>query len=434
MSGLTVVYGSRQIQEFVNLHNSGQLNLEPGFQRKSVWSVRDRQKLIESIFAGCPVPSIFLYRSSDNGRLKYDVIDGKQRLESVLMFQGARRFSRDRFEVTLQLPKDDEPLDTAWKHVRSAGLEHQFMGYSFQTVEVSGELSEIIDLFVRINSTGKRLTSAEKRHARFYHSPFLKVAGKLANKRRDYIRRTGIMSEGQIGRMKHVELVSELLASIVVGAPINKKSALDAVIGGNQVAATALRRAERSFTTTMNRIARILPRLRETRLRNSADFYSLFMYFWKLEQAGAILTDRRRNSQAEQMLIQLSTGVDSVRDQVRKAKGASPDQQMFADYLLTIQGDTDSLATRHRRESILERLLSGIFERKDERRVFSVEQRRMIWHSTVEQKCSRCGKKLGWSNFTLDHRRAHSKGGKTAPENAALMCQSCNSRKGNRGG
>lgn len=56
------------------------------------------------------------------------------------------------------------------------------MGYKIQTVEVSGDLSEIIDLFVRINSTGKRLTGAEKRHARFYRSEFLRQAEKVARR------------------------------------------------------------------------------------------------------------------------------------------------------------------------------------------------------------------------------------------------------------
>ncbi|MEX0613195.1 MAG: DUF262 domain-containing protein, partial [Pirellulales bacterium] len=39
---------------------TGHLNLEPGFQRKSVWTLRDRRKFIESVLEQFPVPSIFL--------------------------------------------------------------------------------------------------------------------------------------------------------------------------------------------------------------------------------------------------------------------------------------------------------------------------------------------------------------------------------------
>jgi len=232
--------------------------------------------------------------------------------------------------------------------------------------------------------------------------------------------------------MKHVELVSELLASIVQQSLLNKKQSLDAVIGGNRVSSLVLKKAERQFVTTANRIERAFPRLRETRLRNSADFYSLFMLVWKLEQNGAILSDPRRNRQAEEMLIRLSSGVDIVRARVRKAEGATVEQRVFADYLLTVQGDTDSLATRQRRERILEQLLDGIFERKDEKRGFSLEQRRLLWHSDAEQRCRRCKKWLTWSNFTVDHKKPHAKGGRTSLKNAELMCRSCNSKKGHR--
>jgi hypothetical protein len=433
MTDLQFEYGSKTVQDFVFMQNHGQLNLEPGFQRNSVWTTRDREKLIESLCTNRPIPSVFLYKSTDDrGRLKYDVIDGKQRLESVLFFQGAKGFRGERFDVRMQLRQDEDPDWYDWSRLQRKGLEHLVMGYKVQTVEVRGDLAEIIDLFVRINSTGKRLTTAEKRHARFYHSPFLRHAGRLAEKRRDYIRKTGIMSEGQISRMKHVELVSELVASIVADGPINKKSALDKIIGGQNVPVRTLQRAEREFTSTANRVAKMFPRLGETRLRNSADYYSLFMVVWKLHRDGAILGDARRNRQAEALLIRLSNGVDQVRAQQRKAEGARPDQRIYADYLLTVQGDTDSLASRQRRAAILEQLFSGIFEKRDERRGFTSEQRRLLWNTDADQRCRSCNTRLSWLNFTIDHKRAHSRGGRTELRNAALLCASCNSRKGNR--
>jgi uncharacterized protein with ParB-like and HNH nuclease domain len=85
-------YGDKTIQEFVLLFKNGQLNLEPGFQRDSVWTLSDRKKLVQSLLQNYPIPSVFLYRQSENGKLRYDVIDGKQRLETVLMFQGAGHF------------------------------------------------------------------------------------------------------------------------------------------------------------------------------------------------------------------------------------------------------------------------------------------------------------------------------------------------------
>jgi hypothetical protein len=430
---LSFEYGSKTLQEFIHLHDNGQLNLEPGFQRRSVWRTKDRQKLIESVCTNCPFPSVFLYKAQDHkGRLKYDVIDGKQRLESVFYFQGGAGFRGERFAVTMQLPGTLAPESYSWNRLRKRGLEHLLMGYKIQTVEVSGDLSEIIDLFVRINSTGKRLTTAEKRHAKYYHSAFLRHAGRLAERRRQFFLDNGVMSAGAVSRMKHVEFVSELMASILARGPINKKSALDSIIGGQTVSSRDLVRIERQFIRTLNRVGRMFPMLEETRFRNSVDLYSLFMFVWELEQSGAIVANAQRNRAAQALLVQLSNGVDEVRAQVRKAQGAKPDQQLSADYLLTIQGDTDSQATRQRRAAILRQVLGGIFDRKDEKRGFTAEQRRLIWNTDQLKRCRGCNSKLSWSNFTIDHVRPHSRGGRTSRKNAALLCRSCNSSKGSR--
>jgi len=145
-----------------------------------------------------------------------------------------------------------------------------------------------------------------------------------------------------------------------------------------------------------------------------------------------ILNDKNRNMQAQELLISLSHGVTTVREQVRRAEGASGEQSLFRDYLLTVQGDTDSLATRKRRADILRQVLSGVFEEKDGKRNFSVEQRRLIWHSDENKQCTRCKTPLSWNNFTIDHIIAHGRGGKTSIPNATLMCRSCNSSKGIR--
>ncbi|MBA3715771.1 MAG: DUF262 domain-containing protein [Pyrinomonadaceae bacterium] len=322
MRELDFDYGDKTIQEFVLLFKNGQLNLEPGFQRDSVWITSDRKKLIGSIFQNYPIPSVFLYKRNNRGKLAYDLIDGKQRLESVLMFQGLGRFRGMRFPVKTRMDAKDGIEEWDWQRVQRKGHEHRMMAYKFQTVEVSGDLSDIIDLFVRINSTGKRLAGAEKRHARYFHSDFLKQAGRLAEARRKYFLENRILSSGQMSRMKHVELICELMASIHSSGLINKKTALDNIIGGKSVDARSLGRCIRDWTYTLNTFKRMFPDLRTTRFRNSVDFYSLFMLVWEMHNTGFILNNPSRNRQAQKLLIWLSNGVDIVRQQARKVEGA----------------------------------------------------------------------------------------------------------------
>lgn len=433
MTTLDFRYGDKTIQEFALLFNNGHLNLEPGFQRKSVWSMGDRKKLIESIFQNYPIPSVFLYERSDGGKLMYDVIDGKQRLESVLIFQGSlERPKEKRFSVKTRLDTTDNISDWNWQRVQQKGHEHRMMGYKVQTVVVSGDLSDIIDLFVRINSTGKKLTGAEKRHARFFHSDFLIQAGKLAERRKGYFLEDRILSRGQISRMKHIELVCELMASIHNVGPINKKTALDNIIGGKSIDARSLKECIQECTRIFNVTKRMFPDLRTTRFANAVDFYSLFLLVWEMDKEGFILNNAKRNRQAQTLLVWLSNGVGIVRQQVRKAEGAKPEQRLFADYLLTVQGSTDTLAQRKRRADILRQTLGGLFEKKDECRIFTIEQRQLIWHSEKSKKCSGCDKLLTWNNFTIDHIKPYSLGGRTSTVNAALMCRNCNSKKGAR--
>jgi hypothetical protein len=428
---LRPTFSEYTIDQLTLMFKGRRLNLDPGFQRKSVWTLSDRQRLIQSVVGGYPVPSIFFYRRELSGRPVYDVIDGKQRLETILMFMGLGRFKNDWFEVKLDLGDGLEWFDWKALHRRATALASAFRSYQIQTVEVTGDLAQIVDLFVRINSTGKRLTSGEKRHARFYTSPFLKEAERLVSKHHKYLRENRILSPAQIDRMKGTELFAELLMSIHHGGPINKKTSLDRAIGNDSVNGNTLHRLTREFTAALNLLKAMFPDLKQTRFRNSAEFYSLFMLIWEMNAAKFALKDRKRNGLAFELLKRLSSGVDQLREQLRRARPGKP-QKIHQDYLLTVQGDTDSAANRERRRALLKGLLWTIYERKDDKRTFSTEQRRILWNSDERRICPKCRKPLSWLDVTVDHIRAWSKGGKTSLKNAQLMHRSCNASKGAR--
>ena len=103
----------KTILEIIHSFEKGRLNLSPGFQRDSVWTDSDRQKLIESILRGYPLPSVFFYKRETDGQIYFDVIDGKQRIETILRFTG--RIRGNRFATKkIQLPGEDEKDWVDW--------------------------------------------------------------------------------------------------------------------------------------------------------------------------------------------------------------------------------------------------------------------------------------------------------------------------------
>ncbi len=156
------------------------------------------------------------------------------------------------------------------------------------------------------------------------------------------------------------------------------------------------------------------------------------MVVFDLQQQKLILGDTKRNRIAQALLQKFSNGVDDVRERQKKMKGARPDEMLYTRYLLSVQQGTDALSQRKLRAEILHGVFAGLFEKKDEQRTFSAEQRRLLWNSEDEQYCKnkRCRAKLRWGDFHVDHKRAHSRGGKTSLDNAQLLCPRCNTSKG----
>lgn len=77
------------IAQFRQYAMDGEMDLNPSYQRADVWPTADAQLLIESVLRGIPLPSvILLQRNTDDGD-RYEIVDGKQRLTSLLRFTGA---------------------------------------------------------------------------------------------------------------------------------------------------------------------------------------------------------------------------------------------------------------------------------------------------------------------------------------------------------
>lgn len=79
----TVTWSFNELRE---QYLDGLLNVRPEYQRGFIWNDTIKTKLIESFVMGLLIPPIFVHEYRD---YKYDVIDGVQRVCTILEFLGA---------------------------------------------------------------------------------------------------------------------------------------------------------------------------------------------------------------------------------------------------------------------------------------------------------------------------------------------------------
>ncbi len=76
--------------ELLDMHETGELNISPEFQRLFQWSEGARSRFIESLLLEMPVPPIYVIEEADG---KYVLIDGLQRISSYLHMRGKLKAS-----------------------------------------------------------------------------------------------------------------------------------------------------------------------------------------------------------------------------------------------------------------------------------------------------------------------------------------------------
>lgn len=197
---------TQQITWFLDLYRNNQLDLEPPYQRKSVWSSKDRKFFMDTIFRNYPAPPIFIHRTvNDQGYTKYHVVDGKQRLETILSF----------FENKISISPDFGDVNLNGKKFKDLipDYKRKFWDYTLVVDFIDSiDGNNIEEVFDRVNRNARNLLPQELRHAR-YNGWFINFVEEEADA--NFWWDFKISTRGRDKRMKNVQFVSELLMIIL---------------------------------------------------------------------------------------------------------------------------------------------------------------------------------------------------------------------------
>lgn len=253
---------------FLDINSAGQLDLDPPYQRRSVWNWEYRQFFIDSVIRNYPTQSIFLDVTIDPDEpTRYKVLDGKQRLTSLILF------TRDEFATPESL--SDLGLEDTYYSDLPRDIRTRILGYIFTVESVTNvTAAELNQAFDRLNRNVSRLNKQELRHAQ-YGGTFITKMERLSDD--PFWEEVGLVTPARRRRMLDVEYVSELYVLAVAGIQ-DGKDYLDQMYSDFDEEITDERRSDRRFRQArafIEGVNSVLP-LAPTRFSNVADFYSLW--------------------------------------------------------------------------------------------------------------------------------------------------------------
>lgn len=195
---------------------AGDLFVDDSFQRRLVWTERQKVRLIETVMIGYPMPEIYLWQQeadADSGKQRLSVVDGQQRLTTMLQFVSNEWPLKAVFLDRQNRSKDW--ADKFWKDLASE-TKRKFWDYVLNAriipSSVSGE--EISAIFRRLNETDKSLNPQELRNAAF-SGKFLNASKRITLM--EGFKKMDSFRDMQIRRMRDIEFASSLLMYLRFG-------------------------------------------------------------------------------------------------------------------------------------------------------------------------------------------------------------------------
>ncbi|MEE7502778.1 DUF262 domain-containing protein [Methylobacterium mesophilicum] len=164
----------KPIQAIYEWFSSSRIIVNRSYQRKLVWTLEEKQKLIDSILKRYPIPLILMAEVKSETDSNFEIIDGLQRLHTIISFiegqfctSDGRYFATEYFTAALNRRKEEKYVENADINVRIDSNEVALILNYVMPVSILRNITpeQITEVFSRINSYGHRLSDQERRQA-----------------------------------------------------------------------------------------------------------------------------------------------------------------------------------------------------------------------------------------------------------------------------
>lgn len=199
------------IADIVPKLNDQTLFVDRSFQRRLVWTEKQKVRLIETIFIEYPMPEIYLWDQKpdpNTAQTKMSIVDGQQRLTTIKQFLGNEWKLKTRY---LNDENQSSPYaNLYWKDI-PPDLRSRFYEYNINSRRIPSDINkdQIRLIFARLNETDRSLNPQEMRNATL-NGEFLTASAALSDS--DEMKALNIFSPNDIRRMIDIEFSSQLLS------------------------------------------------------------------------------------------------------------------------------------------------------------------------------------------------------------------------------
>lgn len=254
---------NRRLRVLLTAIGNGSLVPQPDFQRRLVWTNKDKIEFIKTVLEGYPFPEIYIAAGrvdTKTGEGAEVLVDGQQRVTTLYQyFKGS---------PDLRLPAEIPKYDELDEIVQLTFLEYKVVVRDLGNMPIE----QIKQVFQRINSTSYGLNAMEIHNAR-YGGEFKELAEKISQL--EFFDENRIFTATDIKRMNDVMFCSGLIVTIM-STYFNRDNEVEVYLDKYNEVFPEKDRIFNEVSSTLSFISRMnFPP--KSRVFKKADFFTLFV-------------------------------------------------------------------------------------------------------------------------------------------------------------